>query len=48
MSLPGPVNISRTLVLIYIKIKKTVALLGHNVSLKIYVDPQKNYVEPGM
>ena len=30
-----------TLILIYIKMKKNVAELGHNGRLKIYVDPKK-------
>ena len=32
--------------LIDIKIKKSVAELGHNGRLKIYVDPKNNYVDP--
>ena len=30
-----------------IKMKKSVAELGHNDGLKIYVDPSKIYVNPG-
>ena len=32
--------------LIDIKIKKSVAELGHNGRLKIYVDPKKIYIDP--
>ena len=32
--------------LIDIRLKKSVAELGHNGRLKIYVDPKKNYVDP--
>ena len=32
--------------LIDIKMKKSIAELGHNGRLKIYVDPKKNYVDP--
>ena len=32
---------SRTLMLIDIKMKQSVAVLGHNCRLKIYVDPKK-------
>ena len=39
-------NISRTLMLIDIKMKKkSVAELGHNGHLKIYVNPEKSYVD---
>ena len=30
-----------------IKMKKSVAELGHNDRLKLYVDPSKIYVDPG-
>ena len=30
-----------------IKMKKTVAELGHNDRLKIHVDPSKIYLDPG-
>ena len=40
-------SISRTLMLIDIKMKKSVVELGHNDCLKIYVDP-KFYVDPGI
>ena len=33
--------------LIDIKMKKSVAELGHNGRLKIYDDPKNNYVNPG-
>ena len=42
-------SISRTLMLINIKIKKkSLAELGHNGRLKIYVDPKKIYVDPSI
>ena len=34
--------------LIDIKMKKSVAKLGHNGRFKIYVDPKKIYVDPGI
>ena len=34
--------------LIIVKIKKSVAELGHNDCLKIYIDPKKIYLDPGI
>ena len=34
--------------LIDIKMKKSVVELGHNGHLKIYVDPEKIFVDPGI
>ena len=34
--------------LIDIKMKKSLAELGHNGRLKIYVDPKNIYVDPGI
>ena len=39
---------SRTLMLIDIKMKKSVAEWGHNGCLKIYVNPKKIYVDPSI
>ena len=41
-------SISRTLMLIGIKMKKIVTELGHSEGLKIYVNPSKIYVNPGI
>ena len=41
-------DISRTLMLIGIKIKTKVTELGHSDCLKFYVNPSKIYVNPGI
>ena len=39
-------SIGRTLLLIDIKMKKSVAYIGHNDRLKIYVDPKQKLRRP--
>ena len=41
-------NISRTLMLIDIKMKKNITELGHSDRLKMYINPSKMYIDPGI